>query len=106
GLDSIVLDLRRVSQDADVTLVARAAFREGRLRSAAVVAGPIEVLLEHGGARAVQTFAETAWPIALTGSASWDADWSRDPPLLLSAAPPPLAQRSALWRAALNGDGR
>ena len=103
GLDSVVLDLGRLAADADVPTIARAAVREARLRTAGLVAGPVEVLTERAGAPAVRAFAEASWPVALTGSASWDAEWARDAPLLLTAAPPRPSQRSVLWQGALNG---
>jgi hypothetical protein len=105
GLGALVLDLRRLPAEVDARAVARTAARAARLRAAGLVAGPVEALLDREGGRAVRAFAEVAWPVALTGSASWDADWAAEAPLLVAATPPAPDRRTQLWRSALNGSG-
>ena len=105
GRGALVLDLRRLDPDADPAATAALVGREARLAGAGIVAGPIEALASRS-VRAVQAFAElNLAQVVLVGAASWDPAWSRRVPLLSEAPPPDAAERSAFWRAGVNGTG-
>ena len=103
GRPLLELDLSRVTAADDARLLAAAAAREGGLRGATIVAGPIESLLELGAA-AVRAFAEARPGTILVGSRGWDPAWSREAPLLLDAPLATVAERHDLWLDLLNGD--
>ena len=94
------LDLARITAGDDVVELATAAVREARLRGAAILAGPIEQVIERGPA-AIRTFAEAPCPVVLLGQRSWDPAWSRDVPVVLDAPLLGLAERREAWQTAL-----
>jgi AAA+ superfamily predicted ATPase len=53
----------------------------------------------------LRVLTESPGPVLLVGARPWDPEWSREPPLLLDAPIPTLAERGTLWRRALNGSG-
>jgi Winged helix domain, variant/ATPase family associated with various cellular activities (AAA) len=103
GVGVLPLDLARLASGDDVMAVAEAALREARLCGAALVAGPVERLVDLQPA-AVRRLSESGWPTALTGAVPWDPAWSREVPLVVDVAPPTGAERVRLWGAALDGD--
>ena len=78
---AVVLDLRRLSPDADVAAIASCAGREARLRGAAR-RGPAR-RARRRGAPAVRSFAELGWPTVLYGTCSWNPAHSRGVPVLV-----------------------
>ncbi len=100
---AIALDLARLAPGDDPVAIAAAASREARLRGGGLVVGPVEALVERGAA-AVRAFAELPGPVILVGGRDWDPAWSREPPLVLDAPIPTVAQRHELWAESLNGD--
>jgi hypothetical protein len=103
GVGVLPLDLARLASGDDVMAVAEAALREARLSGAALVAGPVERLVDLQPA-AVRRLSESGWPTALTGAVPWDPAWSREVPLVVDVAPPTGTERVRLWGAALDGD--
>jgi winged helix domain-containing protein/ATPase family protein associated with various cellular activities (AAA) len=104
GVSILGLDLNRITAGDDALELATAAVREARLRRAAILAGPIEVLVERGPA-AIRTFAEAPAPVVLLGQRSWDPAWSRDVPIVLSAPLLRPADRGGTWDGALRRAG-
>ena len=100
GLSVLGLDLSRITAGDEPGELATAAVREARLRGAAVLAGPIETLLERGTG-AVRVLAEAPCPVVLLGQRSWDPAWSRDVPVVLDAPLLGLAERRDTWGTAL-----
>jgi hypothetical protein len=94
------LDLARITAGDDAAELATAAVREARLRGAAILAGPIETIIERGPA-AIRTLAEAPCPVVLLGQRSWDPAWSRDVPVVLDAPLLGLAERREAWQMAL-----
>jgi hypothetical protein len=94
------LDLARITAGDDAVELATSAVREARLRGAAILAGPIEAIIERGPS-AIRTFAEAPCPVVLLGQRSWDPAWSRDVPVVLEAPLLALAERRAAWQVAL-----
>ena len=97
---AVVLDLRRLSPDADVAAIASCAGREARLRGAGLVAGPLDVLVARG-APAVRAFAELGWPTVLYGTCSWNPAHSRGVPVLVDVGLASPEERAGWWRASL-----
>jgi hypothetical protein len=102
GRSALELDLARLGPTDDVREVAAAAAREGGLRQAGLVVGPVEALSERGAA-AVRGFAEAPPPLVLVGSRAWDPTWAREPALLLDAPVASVGQRKELWLDSLHG---
>jgi hypothetical protein len=103
GRAAVPLDLTRLAASDDAVAIAAAASREARLRGGGLVVGPVEALADRG-AGAVRAFAELPGPVVLVGLRDWDPAWSREPPLVLDVAVPPVALRHDVWAASLNGD--
>ncbi len=101
GLGALVVDLRRMGDDAPA--VARAVAREARLLGAGVVAGPIEVLADRSPA-AVRAFADLSCPTVLLGRVQWEPAWSTSVAVSLDAPSPSLDERARLWLQSANGD--
>jgi SpoVK/Ycf46/Vps4 family AAA+-type ATPase len=100
----VALDLARIGDDEDVgELIARAS-REAGLRNGAVVAGPVEAMVERG-VWAVRALTEARAQVIVVGSRGWDPQWSRQSPLLIDAPVPVARERDLLWRRALEGAG-
>ena len=75
GRSYLALDLNRVDAASDAVAVATLAVREARLRDAALVAGPLDLLSERNPA-AVRVLAEARCTVILYGTRTWDAAWS------------------------------
>jgi winged helix domain-containing protein/ATPase family protein associated with various cellular activities (AAA) len=103
GRSALALDLERLRADDDFPTIAALAAREAGLAGAAIVAGPIEVLVARG-LPAVRAFAELPAPIVLVGARGWDPSWARDVPFICEAPIPNAAERAELWQQNLNGD--
>jgi ATPase family associated with various cellular activities (AAA) len=103
GIGVLPLDLARLTSGDDVMAVAEAALREARLSGAALVAGPVERLVDLQPA-ALRRLSESGWPTAWTGTVPWDPAWSREVPLVVDVAPATGRERVRLWREALDGD--
>src|SRR6185369_15235616 len=99
-LPVVGLDLARITAGDDAVELATAAVREARLRGAAILAGPIETIIERGPS-AIRTFAEAPCPVVLLGQRSWDPAWSRDVPVVLEAPLLGLDERREAWQVAL-----
>jgi hypothetical protein len=96
GLAVLGADLTRMSAGDDPIALGAALEREARLRGAALVAGPVEVLVDHSPA-AVRAFAEVACPAVLLGVRGWDPAWSREVPLAIDAPQLLNDERRAAW---------
>jgi hypothetical protein len=105
GRSAVELDLGRLGPTDDVREVGAAAAREGGLRQAGLIVGPVEALSERGAA-AVRGFAEAPPPLVLVGSRAWDPTWAREPALLLDAPVASVAERKQLWLESLHGRAR
>ncbi len=111
GRPVVAVDLARLAPSEDIATIARVAAREARLRGGALVAGPVEALVERGAlslrlltqSPAVAVPSELAAPTLLYGRRTWDPGWSADVPVLLDVEPPTTADRAELWRSSLNG---
>ncbi|GAA3732993.1 ATP-binding protein [Plantactinospora mayteni] len=93
--------LTAASAPADLLAVA---VREARLRGAGLVAGPVQALDPAGKpahARLLRRVADQPVPVLLTGTVEWDPHWSRQAPLLVTAAPLDERGRARLWRRAV-----
>lgn len=97
------IDLTRLPPDTDARAVALAATREARLRGGALVAGPIEALIDLGP-HAVQAFAAVPGIVVLHGHAGWDPTWSRRVPTVLDAERATDAHHRAAWSAVLGDE--
>jgi hypothetical protein len=101
GLGSLLLALGRLAAEPDAVALAGAAAREARLRGAGVVAAPAEA---HAGRVAVvEALRADPLPLLLVGAEPWDPGWAADTPLLVEVPASTAAERSALWRHALDG---
>jgi len=96
----LALDLSRLNAQENPATMAATAAREARLIGAALVAGPVERLVERS-LGAVRAFSEASCTIVLTGNRPWDPAWSRQVPLLVEVGKPDLAQSAAMWRGSL-----
>jgi hypothetical protein len=105
GTDACAVDLDRVAQQSDPSMVLRSAAREARLTGRVLVAGPVDVLVEHDLA-ALRIAAEAPCPVMLVGRASWEPKWSTAIPHAVSLAPPTRAAAVAAWRAQLDAGER
>jgi len=103
GRPTLALDLERLRNEDDPTIVAALTAREAGLTGAGVVVGPVEVLIARG-LPAVRAFSEMPALVVLVGARSWDPGWARDVPFICEAPIPGAAQRAELWRRNLNGD--
>ncbi len=103
GRRVLCVDLARLDPEAAGDLPA-ALGREAGLREATLVAGPVDGL---GSAhpRVLRALAALDCPTVVHGTLPWDTSWSSRPPLVLEVAPLTASERSALWRAALDGAG-
>ena len=101
GRRTAVLDLRRFAGRVDGAELAAVAVREARLLDAVLVGGPLDAVAEHR--EVIRVLTAPPAQVLLAGSVSWDPSWSRATPLLLDVAGPTATQRSALWRACLDG---
>ncbi len=104
GLGVLGADLTRISGGDDPVELGSALVREARLRGAALVAGPVEMLVDRGPA-AVRAFAEVPCPAVLLGTRGWDPAWSREVPLSMDAPLLLNDERRLAWESAFAEDG-
>jgi hypothetical protein len=103
GLGGVLVDLERLVAEPDAAALAGATAREARLRGAGLVAGPAEALAGH--AAVLTALRADPLPLLLVGADPWDPAWAADVPLLVDVPASTAAERSALWRRALDGSG-
>ncbi|MFC9691334.1 ATP-binding protein [Kribbella sp. NPDC056951] len=96
-LGVLALDLTKLLKDTDPIVFARTAARQARLRSAGILAGPVE----SAPIDVLRALAVVPVHTVLTGVPTWDPAWASvvpatlDPPLLTES------QRGTLWHALL-----
>ena len=100
GRVSVVLDARRAGSGTDLVEVVAVASREALLRGGGLVLGPVEALAA-AGSQVLQLVATLPGPLAVTGSSTWDPQWSHRSPLLVDVPVMSTAERLALWSDAL-----
>ncbi|MEE6288299.1 AAA family ATPase [Georgenia sp. MJ173] len=100
GHDALHVDLAALAAYPDAGELARLVTREVRLRGAGLVAGPVGTL----SAGLLERLTTTDAPVLLVGDTSWDPQWSPDVPLLVDVPESTVAERSALWAHALDGE--
>jgi hypothetical protein len=98
GEAAISLDLRGVAAEQAGEVV-RVAVREAHLRDTPLIAGPVEAIAGCNGA--IGSLADGRCTVALTGSVSWDPEWSPTAPLQLDVEPVEHSVRAAIWDRAL-----
>jgi hypothetical protein len=103
GLIVLGVDLTRITDGDDPVELGSALVREARLRGAALVVGPVEVLVERGPA-AVRAFAEVPCRVVLLGTRGWDPGWSREVPLSIDAPQLHSDERRRAWESAFASD--
>lgn len=97
GLGVLSLDLRRLLADADAQTFVRTAAREARLRSAGILAGPVETIRID----VLRALTAAPVPVVLTGVPTWDPAWSAAVPAVLEAPALTVSQSATLWQAML-----
>jgi ATPase family associated with various cellular activities (AAA) len=95
GRSAVVIDLRRMAEQADPVALAGIAVREAGLAAAVLVGGPAEALAAQPAV--LRALTRSGIPVVLSGRAHWDPQWADEAPLLLTAAPPSALDHSALW---------
>jgi hypothetical protein len=103
GLDGVLVDLERLVAEPDAATLAGAAAREARLRGAGLIAAPAAALAGH--AAVIEALRVDPLPLLLVGADPWDPAWASDVPLLVDVPASTAAERSALWRRALEDNG-
>jgi winged helix domain-containing protein/ATPase family protein associated with various cellular activities (AAA) len=103
GLPVLALDLSPLSPGDDAGALVRVALREARLRSAGLIAGPVDRLAELDRG-ALRTLADSRWAMLLTGESPWDPSWARSVPLNVELSPPASAERAAMWHDVVGDD--
>ncbi len=104
GLDAVVVDLGRLATAADPLSVAALAGREALLRGAGLVGGPVEAVAQAHPA-ALLRLIESAQPVLLVGSSTWDPGWAPTGPLVVDAPTLGVPERVEVWRRELTGAG-
>jgi hypothetical protein len=99
ALGSLAVNLSRLAnaRAAELVEAARRAVVEARLRSAVLVAGPLDTLIDRSATEAIAVIAESGWPAVLYGTKTWEAQWSDTVPLQVEAEVPDADQRARLW---------
>jgi hypothetical protein len=103
GYGVLPIDLDHLNPDTELETAVKAIGREALLSAAAVVAGPIEALLDRGPS-AVRAFAALPGPVLLHGRASWEPGWSRLVPLVVDTLVGSSAERRDRWEKSLGAD--
>jgi hypothetical protein len=104
GYGVLSIDLDHLNPATELETVVRAIGREALLSSAAVVAGPIESVLDRGS-NAVRALAALPGPVVLHGRATWEPGWSRAVPLIVDTEVASSAERRDQWERSLGSDG-
>jgi AAA+ superfamily predicted ATPase len=93
----ICCEATRLAACGDVLGVISVLGREALLRGASLVISPIEAF----GARSAELIfhlTRLPVPVVLTGTTTWDPDWSDRVPLIVEASRLTLEERAAMWR--------
>lgn len=101
GREVLSVDLTRMADVGDRSRLARDVIREARLRSAGIVA-EIPVAARPEIAEVVRGLSRGRAPVMLTGSVTWDPDWSPRSPLIVDAPAFLPSDRDVLWRSLLD----
>lgn len=97
GLGVLSLDLTRLAADVDALSFVRTAARQARLRSAGILAGPVEAIRLD----VLRALTVAPVPVVLTGVPTWDPSWSAVVPAVLDAPALTASQSATLWQAML-----
>jgi hypothetical protein len=97
GRSAVVLDAARLIGQLDPRSVLPTAIREALLCRAGLVITSIEQLAGPAP-EAVRSLAICRMPVIMIGSASWEPQWTSEPPLLLDAPLIGGRDRLALWQ--------
>lgn len=95
GWQALVADTGRIAQDHARDVLA-AAVREAGLAGAALVAGPIDGLVEPD-AGVLAEVADAPVPVVLVGRTAWDPSWTSELPAVVTAGPLAREAREELW---------
>jgi AAA+ superfamily predicted ATPase len=90
-------DANRLASCGNVLSVVAVLGREALLRGASLVISPVEAF----GPRSEELIFQLTRlpiPVVLTGTTTWDPNWSDRVPLIVEAARLTLAERAAMWR--------
>jgi hypothetical protein len=102
GSEAILVDITRLTAAAGPQLVT-ALIREARLREAVLVAGVISDTPDSA-TELLAPLGDAPCRVILVGERPWDPNWSTTVPLVLSVPQPTPAERTSVWRDALDGD--
>ncbi|GAA3582125.1 ATP-binding protein [Kribbella ginsengisoli] len=97
GLGVLSLDLARLPADVDAVSFARTTARHARLRSAGVLAAPVESIRPD----VLRALTVAPVPVVLIGTPTWDPSWSAVVPAVLDAPSLTASQSATLWHAML-----
>lgn len=103
GLGALAIDLAAVPEHPSPVELFRVAAREAMLSDAGLVAGPVEALARTAP-DAVRLLTTASVPVILTGSDTWDPQWSTTAPLSMDVLPLDPAERAAVWAEHLGED--
>src|SRR5690606_37026845 len=103
GLGAVAIDLGAVPGHPTPVELLRVACREALLGDAGLIAGPVEALA-HAAPEAVRLLTTASTPVILTGSDTWDPQWSTSAPLSMDVHPLEPAERAAVWAEHLGED--
>jgi hypothetical protein len=98
GMDAVVADLVRLTQDPAPESLARLVVRESRLRRAVLVVSGVAA---DSRPRLIDTLADSPQPTIMIGESAWDPTWFRDLPAMEVVETTTAHERSALWRRSL-----
>jgi hypothetical protein len=101
GRQPLALDLRWLAGRANAAELVAVAVREARMTGSVLVCSPTDSLVEHR--EVIRALSNSAATAVLAGTIHWDPLWSATPPMLIEMTTPTAEQRSALWRACLDG---
>ena len=102
GVPTVVVDLDRLATSGDIDHALDAGVREARLRAGALVAGPIDAIVDSN-LPAIQRLTGQPVPMVLIGHRGWEPRWAQRPPYVVDAPTLAPGARAALWSTALLG---
>lgn len=97
GHNVMSCDATRLNACADVLGVVSVLGREALLRGASLVVSPVEAFGPRS-AELIYRLTRLPVPVVLTGTTTWDPDWSDHVPLTVESARLTLSERADLWR--------
>lgn len=103
GRAALVIDATRLAGQSDPSVLLPIAAREALLRRAGLVIRHIEELA-GAAPHAVRRLADSRIPVIMVGSATWEPQWTTEPPLLLEAPVLGGRDRLALWQQEFDHD--